>query len=282
MYLLLFDTAALGTRPDGLPYLKDCHRAPLRNGISAIGNDVMSTSFWAKVRARGVTGIAKSAYKRAMKSATGRKEYPVSRALSIIRSRLSDTPIIVEAGAHDGSDTARLSGFFPRGQIHAFEPVPQLYIALTNQTRQLPNVIPYELALRSTSGSATLHLSEGRSDGSSSLLKPKRHLDVHPDVTFERTLQVNCLSLDDWANSNNIKRVDFAWLDLQGMEYDVLRASSKVFPTIQAIYSEVSLLEMYEGCPLYPEYRSWLESVGFQVVMEDLPWSDMGNVLFIR
>jgi hypothetical protein len=66
------------------------------------------------------------------------------------------------------------------------------------------------------------------------------------------------------------------------MEFNVLRASKEILPTVKVIYSEVSLLEMYEGAPLYPEYRSWLESQGFSVIDEDLRWTDMGNVLFAR
>ena len=52
--------------------------------------------------------------------------------------------------------------------------------------------------------------------------------------------------------------------------------------TVRAIYTEASLLEMYEGAPLYADYRRWLEAGGFRVAMEDLPWRDMKNVLFLR
>ena len=46
------------------------------------------------------------------------------------------------------------------------------------------------------------------------------------------------------------------------------------------LYTEVSLEELYEGTVLYPEYKKFLESNGFEVVFEDLPWTDGGNVLF--
>jgi hypothetical protein len=90
------------------------------------------------------------------------------------------------------------------------------------------------------------------------------------------------VSLDDWARENEIAKVDLLWLDLQGLEFDVLSASSLVLPTVKVIYTEVSLKEMYEGARLYPEYRRWLEDQGFEVVAEDLRWADMGNVLLAR
>jgi hypothetical protein len=138
------------------------------------------------------------------------------------------------------------------------------------------------VALGARSGYATLHLSGGASDASSSLLKPKRHLDFHPDVTFPNTLQVYTLTLDEWARENQIDRVDFVWFDLQGMEYDVLRSSPRISSTIKMLYSEVGLFELYEDAPVYAEYKDWLESHGFKVIAEYLHWRDGGNVLFSR
>src|SRR5206468_3057636 len=124
---------------------------------------------------------------------------PTALILSRVRSTLGESPIIVEAGAHNGSDTARLSQYFRSGIVHAFEPVPELFSKMVERTRCLPNVHRYNLALGASSGNATLYLSGGTSDGSSSLLRPKEHLDFHPDVTFDAALPVCCLSLDDWA-----------------------------------------------------------------------------------
>jgi hypothetical protein len=48
------------------------------------------------------------------------------------------------------------------------------------------------------------------------------------------------------------------------------------------IYTEVSLVETYEGVALYPELKAFLIEQGFVVKQEQLPWPDMGNVLFVR
>jgi FkbM family methyltransferase len=202
--------------------------------------------------------------------------------LARLSASLGDCPTIVEAGAHSGLDTVYLSSLFSGGTVHALEPVPDLYARLTTRTKGLANVRTYKCALGARSGRAILHLSAGSSDGSSSLLQPTGHLEYHPSVTFAASLEVPCISLDDWASNNGIAKVDLLWLDLQGLEFDVLSASSLVLPTVKAIYTEVSLKEMYGGTCLYPDYRRWLESQGFEVVTEDLKWADMGNVLLAR
>jgi FkbM family methyltransferase len=204
------------------------------------------------------------------------------RQLADLSAGLGDAPTIVEAGAHSGLDTLRLAKLFSRGTVHAFEPVPELFARLTRRVGGRANVRSYPSALGARSGRATLHVSGGGSDGSSSLLRPTGHLECHPRVTFAASLQVPCVSLDDWARKNGIAEVDLLWLDLQGLEFDVVSASSLVLPTVKAIYTEVSLKEMYEGACLYPDYRRWLEGQGFEVVAEDLRWVDMGNVLLVR
>jgi len=76
--------------------------------------------------------------------------------------------------------------------------------------------------------------------------------------------------------------VDLLWLDLQGYELDVLKAGLAVLENVQAIYTEVNLKELYVGAPLYGELREWLEVRDFKVEVEDIPWEDGGNVLFVR
>jgi len=69
---------------------------------------------------------------------------------------------------------------------------------------------------------------------------------------------------------------------MQGHELAVLKASTELLKTVTAVYTEVSLKELYQGTPLYPVVRAWLEGEGFQVEREELAWVDAGNVLFVR
>jgi len=200
---------------------------------------------------------------------------------SYIKRFLPKNPVVVDAGAHIGRDTIEMARMWPSGTIHAFEPIPQLYSQLELNTASTKNITCYPMALSDRLGSFPIHVSSGFDDGSSSLLAPREHLTVHPQVEFLETIHVPTTTLDSWAKDNDISRVDFLWLDLQGHELSVLKASPKVLRTVIAIHTEVSLKTMYEGSALYPELRSWLEQKGFEVKREALPWSDMGNVFFV-
>ncbi|HVE80875.1 MAG TPA: FkbM family methyltransferase [Candidatus Dormibacteraeota bacterium] len=195
---------------------------------------------------------------------------------------LPSQPVIVEAGAHIGVDTVELANVFHKGEIHAFEPVPSIYKQLVKNTQSHQNIKTHELALASQNGEADIFVSSGRSDGSSSLLKPKEHLKIHPDVKFEQKIKIKTITLDDWVKNNGISQVDFLWLDLQGLELSVLKASKETLKTVKAIYTEISLVENYENGPLYKELREWLRQQGFEIQKEAIEWEDGGNVFFVR
>lgn len=201
---------------------------------------------------------------------------------SVIAQHLPKKPVIVEAGAHVGLDTEELAKYFPDATIYAFEPVPDLYLQLVERTRSYKNIHCFPLAFSAQPGEAVMYVSSGVSDGSSSLLPPKDHLIDHPDVVFNETIQVQCTTMDDWAEANHIEKVDLLWLDMQGHELNALKSGLAVLEKAHTIYTEVNLKEVYEGAPLYSELRNWLEARNFKVVVEDIPWEDGGNVLFVR
>jgi FkbM family methyltransferase len=201
--------------------------------------------------------------------------------LSFMKQFLPENPTIVEAGAHKGKDTLKLSKTWPKGFIHAFEPVPELYKKLLTTTQKRQNITCYPMALSDTSGTSKIYISGGISDGSSSLLKPLEHIKIFPDVTFDKSIEVDAITLDAWAQKYSIQHVDFLWLDLQGMELNVLKSGASLLKNVRALYTEVSLVETYKNAPLYPDLKDWLMNRGFEVRREEITGL-MGNVLFVR
>jgi 2-O-methyltransferase len=201
---------------------------------------------------------------------------------SVLKKYLPENPIIIDCGAHDGSDSVELAKIL-NGTIHSFEPVQEIYSRLKRNTASYSNIITHNLALSDETKVQYFYVSEGHSDASSSLLKPKDHLIDHPGTTFKKKIEVQAMTLDDWAATNNVMRVNMLWLDMQGFEYQMLKASRTILDTVSVIHSEVSTKQTYENVKVYTEYKSFLESKGFKVVLEAIPegW-DMGNVLFVR
>lgn len=193
---------------------------------------------------------------------------------------LPSDPVILEAGADTGSDTVEMNKLWPDSIIYAFEPIPVSFLKLVDLTKNYKNIHCFNLALSNKNGKDLMNLSNTLS--SSSLLKPKEHLNQHPEITFEKKIEIDTTTIDQWAIKNKISKIDFMWLDLQGIELEVLKSSESILKNVKVIYTEVSLIENYEGTALYEELKDFLISRGFRVDKEELPWQDMGNVLFVR
>jgi FkbM family methyltransferase len=219
----------------------------------------------------------------------GRLQVVFERELGVVPKKyigkfLPPQPVIVEAGAYTGNDTVKMAKRWPGATIHAFEPVPAVYDKLRRAAAKFPQVKCYPLALSAKSGRADMYVSKGISDGSSSLLAPSEELANYPGLSFREKIEVETITLADWAAREGVKHADFLWLDLQGAELDVLKASEEFIHGTSVIYTEVSGKEEYKGGALYPELKRWLESKGFRAVREELPpeWEGNGNVLFVR
>ena len=199
-----------------------------------------------------------------------------------IKKFLPPSPVVVDCGAYDGADTIALADIL-NAKVYAFEAVPEIYMALCKRARPKKNIYCFNMALSNVSGKQKFFVSGGKSDASSSLLQPKEHLNDHPETYFKNQIEVDAITLDDWAEKNNIQTVDLLWLDMQGFELKMLEASPRILSTVKAIHTEVSTKETYEGVELYSVYKAFLEANGFVAAVEAIPpgW-DMGNVLFVR
>ena len=76
-------------------------------------------------------------------------------------------------------------------------------------------------------------------------------------------------------------QIDMLWLDLQGMELPVLKASPDVLNRASAVVLEVSRQELYAGSGTYKEVAAWMSGHGFVIAVERVT-TFFGNVLFVR
>lgn len=81
---------------------------------------------------------------------------------------------------------------------------------------------------------------------SNSLLKPKTHLVIHPEVEFTEREIVKVWTLDLlWLP---VLSIDLLVLDCQGYELKVLKGATENLENVKYIYTEVNKDEVYEGC----------------------------------
>jgi 2-O-methyltransferase len=217
--------------------------------------------------------------------------------INIVKRYLPAYPVIVEAGAFDGTDTVALANQWPAGRIHAFEPLPMPYIQLVARVTGKPNIRSYQLALGEKTGISSFFVStfsSGSDALSSSLLEPKEHVIHHPEIEFKKTIPVATVTLDDWARNHGINEVHFLWLDLQGYELNVLKASPLILKTVKVIFTEVEFIEAYKNQYLYKDVLAWMNQNGFVEVARDFTLEEAskptivpgdrfwGNCIFVR
>lgn len=200
-----------------------------------------------------------------------------------IRSIVGKDWTVVEAGAADGTDTVRLAQLVPAGKVVAFEPMQELWVLCSERLASMDNVVVERYALDTNSGLRVMYASDDGSSitGSSSLLAPSLHSDLHPETRFTTRRHVETISLDEYFESAVGELPKFAWLDLQGLEMAVLMASPRVRSHLQAIYMEVFRIPLYHAAPLFPTVKRQMLDWGFSLTVNQVG-AVAGNALFSR
>ena len=124
-----------------------------------------------------------------------------------------------------------------------------------------------------------MHLSSNNAM-SSSILKPKQHLELHPDVTFDGTEEVEIDVLDNY----DIGECNFINIDVQGYELEVFKGAKETLNKIDYIYCEVNRGEVYEGNAFVEEIDEFLTPYGFQRVETKWPetYYTWGDAFYIK
>jgi FkbM family methyltransferase len=192
-------------------------------------------------------------------------------------------PVILEAGGHYGLDTEKMAYKWPKATIHTFEPNPNAFSKLI--TLENHNIHPYQKALAQFNGKGCFYICYGTTgdnpifEGASSLLPASEGMKIHYQGPIEA---VDCVILDDWCLDNGVDKIDFMWLDLEGMELQVLKSSPKILKTVKCIYTETNFQEFRLGMTQYAELRKFLEDSGFYMLSHWYQENLQGNALFIR
>ena len=198
---------------------------------------------------------------------------------------LTGSPVILEAGAFDGTDTVNFTQRWPGATIYTFEPVPELFAEVERRTSHLAQVRRYPMALSDRTGPATFHIVGNPNDENSpgrdfSSLLPLDEV-FAPRVAISKSIKVQAITIADWAHRENVDRIDFMWLDMLGMELPALKAAGPVLATTTAIHMGVHRVEFFAGCPLYDEIVSSMRSLGFRPAIDRVTLK-FGNILFVR
>jgi FkbM family methyltransferase len=194
--------------------------------------------------------------------------------------------IIVDVGANEGDFALQQAMKNPHHLVIAVEPIPELANALISKALDLnlANLVVKEVAIDTTSGIKTLHISDAFSMGTSSLLSfsnPNKLNDYwaqRPDSRQTRSIAMRCTTLEDLISEvlqstfpleKSAVIIDFIKIDVQGKDIEVLLSAGKYVSTIIAGMLEAPVVaedSIYEGQEnSITEYFSQLKDLNYKV-----------------
>jgi FkbM family methyltransferase len=228
---------------------------------------------------RQMAGVAENINPRRI--SLGDDELQVSQISQLIEK---SNPLILEIGANCGQTTVEFLREFPGAEIHAFEPDPravQKFRAMITS----PNVNLVEKAVGARNGTVEFNQSGGHEwidpngwDHSGSIRKPKNHLKIWPSITFNKTIAVDLIRLDDWSREViGPREIDFIWADVQGAEIDLIQGGALTLARTRFFYTEFSDEECYEGQIDFNQLVQLMNDLGHRVRHKF-----RGDVLFER
>ncbi|KRQ09656.1 FkbM family methyltransferase [Bradyrhizobium sp. DASA03076] len=163
------------------------------------------------------------------------------------------SPVILDIGCNDGTDTKRFVELCPEARFYCFEPDPRAVVRFKkNLHSALDKVRLFEIAISDRNGKIDFHPSNGDGeveewDLSGSIRRPKNHLAEYEWVRFDKPISVETRRLDDWSSEAKLDKIDLIWMDVQGAESDVIAGGKRALSNTRFIYTEYSDRELYEG-----------------------------------
>lgn len=173
---------------------------------------------------------------------------------------------IFEVGAADGRDCLTYAARCPDATIFAFEPLPQNFDKLKNNTSNEPRIITTNAALSNTSGTSSFYIT-ALDDASSLLPSKKTNSTFDKYMASKSTIDVKTTTIDDECKKNKIKCIDILKLDTQGFELPILKGAQIMLEekAVKVIYTEVQFIQLYENASLFHEIVSFLESKNYKL-----------------
>jgi FkbM family methyltransferase len=143
-----------------------------------------------------------------------------------------------------------------------FEPLSNNYRILKDKVKNNDNIQTFQCALGNENKKILMNVETANNSQSSSILKPKKHLEQYPHIIFDSTEEVHMFRLDDIE----IKKENYNFLniDVQGYELEVLKGSVDILKNINYIISEVNRDEVYENCAKVEELDQFLDQFNFK------------------
>jgi FkbM family methyltransferase len=153
--------------------------------------------------------------------------------------KIKDGDIVIDLGANIGVFTLNAALNNPNGIIYCFEPMEDNYQALTNNVNSNKKISTcikmFEVAITNYNG--TIDFNINKDSAFHSIVNTN-------SSTIINTVSVKCQTFSSFLNKEQIDKVDFLKVDIEGSEYDMIYSlTDSDFNKIRKIVFEVHPLE---------------------------------------
>lgn len=175
--------------------------------------------------------------------------------------------IFFDLGSRDCLEAIEFSKRFPNAIIYSFEPNPSAVIIARKNIINFPNINLIEKAVSNTNGKIkffsinpnltdTPH--EDGNIGASSIFKASgKYLQEN---YIQDEIEVESTTIEAFCKENNISKINFLWMDLQGAEYLAIKGIPKsILKNIDLIHTEAENFEIYKGQYFFKDVHSLLK-----------------------
>lgn len=183
--------------------------------------------------------------------------YPSAEAtLRGMKARGFDPHFGIDIGAYDGQWTLMFRQEFPACRMLMVEGMESKAERLGQIRDASGGAIDFRIAVLGAKHGEPVRWVEMDSGSSA--------LEEHS--AYPRDVKTRTLTTLDELLGRDSARVDFIKLDVQGYELEVLRGAPRAMEQAQAIYLEVSLVPINNGCPLIHEVLRFMDERGFRLL----------------
>jgi FkbM family methyltransferase len=171
-------------------------------------------------------------------------------------------PIIFDVGAHIGETSRAYARLFPAAQIYAFEPFPDSYGKLVSNTKGLPQITTFALALAEEAGEAELYVNA--SSATNSLFETDPHGAMvwgNGPLETRQRIQCRATTIDKIVSETGLDGIHLLKIDAQGAEYKILQGAAGVLRAglIDLLYMEIITMPTYRGQRSLAYYLEFLD-----------------------
>lgn len=191
---------------------------------------------------------------------------------------------VIHVGAHEAGELEKYvaMGF---STILYVEANPALIPRLQEKAAacSAARVLIAHVAITDHNGKITLRVTS--MDQSSSILPLGIHKNIYPSIRECNQVEVPARTIDHLLYEMGLspELFNFLNLDIQGAELLALKGAPRLLSNIDAIVSEVNLVELYEGAALLPQLEAHLRAAGFNRAAMFTPWHPTwGDAFFVK